>query len=84
MIKKTASRGMIRGDRLGLYYAGHCPHCTRKNAYVSQAGIKTRATRRGDRWGTLITIIWECKSCHRGQVETQHWTPSDQLKLPGF
>jgi len=42
-----------------------------------------RRTRRGDRFGLLIRVVWLCPGCGQAH-ERKEWTPDDQMMLPGW
>jgi hypothetical protein len=48
---------------MGTEFVAICPHCYAKAKFTFYAGHKWQ-TKRGDRWGLLRVVMFECNECH--------------------
>lgn len=58
------------------YTRATCPHCYTKAPFVKWHSMSTRATRRGDWWGTLARVNWICDTCGRVTFYSVQWQPN--------
>jgi len=92
LVGLTQMVGFIRGfvmrisKRVGRHGHGwakeriHCTMTGRKAMHVKRVSKGSKTTRRGDKWGTLYKIVYQCEACGE-MVELQTWVPHNQPRL---
>jgi hypothetical protein len=57
-----------------------CPNWCGKKTPQIMIKFSHRATKRGDRWGTLLTVGYKCQKCH-GVYFSRAWKQNHQRKM---